>query len=185
MVKIRLMRMGAKKRPFFRVVVADSRSPRDGRFIENIGKYHPMNHPSVIDIDEDRAIHWLKEGAQPTDPVRVLLEKTGIWDKFQGGPGTPVPPPPDEEPAVKAEAPAEAPAEPEAASAEEAPAEEAPAEPEAQEAPAEEAPAEEAPAEETPTEPEAEETPAEPEAKEAPSEPEAKEAPDETDEDEK
>lgn len=85
MVKIRLRRMGTKKRPFFRVVVADSRSPRDGRFIENIGKYHPMNDPSVIEIDEERAMHWLGQGAQPSDPVRVLLEKVGIWEKFHPG----------------------------------------------------------------------------------------------------
>jgi len=146
MVKIRLMRMGAKKRPFFRVVVADSRSPRDGRFIENIGKYHPLEHPSLIEIDEERAIHWLREGAQPTQPVRVLLEKTGVWDRFQGGPGTPVPPPPDEEKlSKKAQAAAGEEAEEPAA---EAPAEEAPAEEPAAEAPAEEAPAEEAPVEE-------------------------------------
>jgi small subunit ribosomal protein S16 len=86
MVKIRLMRMGAKKRPFFRVVVADSRSPRDGRFIENIGKYHPLSHPSVIEIDEERALHWLQNGAQPTDPARVLLQKTGVWSRFTGEP---------------------------------------------------------------------------------------------------
>jgi small subunit ribosomal protein S16 len=84
MVKIRLMRMGKRKQPYFRVVVADSRSPRDGRFIENIGKYHPRAHPSVIEIDEERALHWLENGAQPSDPVRVLLEKTGIWSKFTG-----------------------------------------------------------------------------------------------------
>jgi small subunit ribosomal protein S16 len=86
MVKIRLMRMGKRKQPFFRVVVADSRSPRDGRFIENIGKYHPRAHPSVIEIDEERALHWLKNGAQPSDPVRVLFEKTGIWSAFTGEP---------------------------------------------------------------------------------------------------
>jgi small subunit ribosomal protein S16 len=84
MVKIRLMRMGAKKRPFFRVVVADSRSPRDGRFIENIGKYHPMAHPSVMEIDQERALHWLRNGAQPTEPAKVLLQKTGIWSTFTG-----------------------------------------------------------------------------------------------------
>lgn len=84
MVKIRLMRMGAKKRPFYRVVVADSRSPRDGRFIENIGKYHPLAHPSVMEIDEERALHWLRSGAQPSDPVRVILEKTGIWARHTG-----------------------------------------------------------------------------------------------------
>jgi small subunit ribosomal protein S16 len=89
MVKIRLMRMGAKKRPFFRLVVADSRSPRDGRFIENIGKYHPLSHPSVIEIDEERALHWLRSGAQPTDPARVLLQKTGVWSQFTGEPAPP------------------------------------------------------------------------------------------------
>jgi small subunit ribosomal protein S16 len=89
MVKIRLRRMGTKKRPFFRVVVADVRSPRDGRFIENIGKYHPMSNPSVMEIDEERALHWLGKGAQPSDPVRVLLEKLGIWERFRGGGGTP------------------------------------------------------------------------------------------------
>ena len=85
MVKIRLRRMGTKKRPFFRVVVADSHSPRDGRFIENIGKYQPMSDPSVIDIDGERALHWLGRGAQPSDPVRVLLEKVGIWEQFRPG----------------------------------------------------------------------------------------------------
>jgi small subunit ribosomal protein S16 len=74
--------MGANKRPFFRVVVADQRSPRDGRFIENIGKYHPLEDPSVIEIDEDRALHWLRVGAQPSDQVRNLMAKIGIWDKF-------------------------------------------------------------------------------------------------------
>jgi small subunit ribosomal protein S16 len=90
MVKIRLMRMGKRKEPYYRVVVADSRSPRDGRFIENIGRYHPRAHPSVIEIDEERALHWLRDGAQPSDPVRVLLQKTGIWSSFTGEP----PPPP-------------------------------------------------------------------------------------------
>jgi small subunit ribosomal protein S16 len=83
MVKIRLMRMGAAKRPFYRVVVADSRSPRDGRFIENIGKYHPMDDPSTIDIDQDRALYWLSQGAQPTGQVVHLLRIQGIWDRFQ------------------------------------------------------------------------------------------------------
>ncbi len=92
MVKIRLMRMGKRKEPYYRVVVADSRSPRDGRFIENIGRYHPRAHPSVIEIDEERALHWLKNGAQPSDPVRVLLQKTGIWSSFTGE----APPPPIE-----------------------------------------------------------------------------------------
>src|SRR5436853_901518 len=82
MVRIRLRRMGAKKRPFYRVVVADQRSPRDGRFIENIGKYHPMEDPSLIEIDEDRALHWLRVGAQPSEQVQNLMSKIGIWDKF-------------------------------------------------------------------------------------------------------
>jgi small subunit ribosomal protein S16 len=84
MVKIRLKRVGKRKQPSYRVVVADSRSPRDGRFIENIGKYNPRVHPSVIDIDEGRAIHWLERGAQPSDPVRVLFQKTGVWSRFTG-----------------------------------------------------------------------------------------------------
>ncbi len=101
MVKIRLMRMGKRKQPYFRVVVADSRSPRDGRFIENIGRYHPRAHPSVIEIDEERALHWLKNGAQPSDPVRVLLRKTGIWASFTGEA-----PPPAFEPAAEPSPPA-------------------------------------------------------------------------------
>ena len=83
MVKIRLMRMGATKRPFYRVVVADSRSPRDGRFIENIGKYHPLEDPSLIEIDEDRALYWLGQGAQPTETVEKLLKISGAWADFQ------------------------------------------------------------------------------------------------------
>jgi small subunit ribosomal protein S16 len=83
MVKIRLMRKGATKRPFYRVVVADSRSPRDGRFIENIGRYQPLEDPSLIEIDEDRALFWLGRGAQPTEQVTNLLRIQGIWDKFQ------------------------------------------------------------------------------------------------------
>lgn len=81
--RIRLMRLGAKKRPFYRVVVADARSPRDGRFIESIGKYHPLADPSLIEIDEERALHWLRVGAQPSEPVRNLLVKTGIWERFE------------------------------------------------------------------------------------------------------
>ena len=74
--------MGAKKRPHYRVVVADQRSPRDGRFIENIGKYHPLEEPSLIEIDEERALHWLSVGAQPSQAVQVLMTKAGIWEKF-------------------------------------------------------------------------------------------------------
>ena len=78
MVKIRLRRLGAKKAPFYRVVVADSRSPRDGRFIEEIGTYNPLADPVEIKIDSERAQQWIKNGAQPTDTVRVLLKKTGV-----------------------------------------------------------------------------------------------------------
>ena len=80
--RIRLRRLGANKRPFYRVVVADQRSPRDGRFIENIGKYHPLEDPSLIEIDEERALHWLRVGAQPSAQVRNLMSKVGIWDTF-------------------------------------------------------------------------------------------------------
>lgn len=77
-VKIRLKRMGAKQRPFYRVVVADSRSPRDGRFIEEIGTYNPIAEPAEIKIDKDAAIKWIANGAQPTDTVRALFRKNGI-----------------------------------------------------------------------------------------------------------
>ena len=80
--RIRLRRMGASKRPFYRVVVADQREPRDGRFIEAIGKYHPLDDPSVIEIDEERALHWLNNGAQPSGTVQNLLDKVGIWEKY-------------------------------------------------------------------------------------------------------
>ncbi len=77
-VKIRLRRMGAKKAPFYRVVVADSRSPRDGRFIEEIGYYDPTKEPSVISIDAEKANKWISNGAQPTETVKVLLKKSGV-----------------------------------------------------------------------------------------------------------
>lgn len=79
-VKIRLKRMGAKKRPFYRIVVADSRSPRDGRFIEEIGTYNPITEPAEIKIDKDSAIKWVNNGAQPTDTVRTLFKQTGILE---------------------------------------------------------------------------------------------------------
>ena len=79
-VKIRLRRMGAKKAPFYRVVVADSRYPRDGRFIEEIGTYNPMTEPAQISIDADKAKTWIKNGAQPTDTVKALLKKSNIVD---------------------------------------------------------------------------------------------------------
>ena len=82
-VKIRLMRVGKKKQPTYRVVVADSRSPRDGRFLEILGQYAPRQEPSVVNIDSDRALHWLNAGAQPTESVAKLLHIAGVWDTFQ------------------------------------------------------------------------------------------------------
>ncbi|HHY90888.1 MAG TPA: 30S ribosomal protein S16 [Clostridiales bacterium] len=82
-VKIRLKRMGAKKRPFYRVVVADSRSPRDGKFIEEIGFYNPIAEPAEVKINDEKAIQWLKNGAQPTDTVKDLFKKYGILEKFE------------------------------------------------------------------------------------------------------
>ncbi|ABO66426.1 MULTISPECIES: 30S ribosomal protein S16 [Geobacillus] len=81
-VKIRLKRMGAKKNPFYRIVVADSRSPRDGRFIETIGTYNPVAEPAEIKINEELALKWLQNGAKPSDTVRSLLSKQGILEKF-------------------------------------------------------------------------------------------------------
>ena len=80
MVKIRLRRMGSKKAPFYRIVVADSRSPRDGRFIEEIGYYNPLTDPADVKIDGDKAKAWIANGAQPTDTVRAILKKNGIID---------------------------------------------------------------------------------------------------------
>ncbi|MGB9791671.1 MAG: 30S ribosomal protein S16 [Thermacetogeniaceae bacterium] len=82
-VRIRLKRIGAKKKPAYRVVVADSRSPRDGRFIEELGYYQPTADPEIIKIDEEKTLLWLSRGAQPSDTVRALLKKVGIWDKRQ------------------------------------------------------------------------------------------------------
>jgi small subunit ribosomal protein S16 len=87
-VKIKLKRLGKIREPYYRVVVADSRTKRDGRAIEEIGKYHPKLEPSLIEIDSERAQYWLSVGAQPTDPVRHLLTITGDWQKFKGLPGT-------------------------------------------------------------------------------------------------
>lgn len=81
-VKLRLKRMGAKKRPFYRIVAADSRSPRDGRFIETVGTYNPITDPAEIKIDEEIALKWLSTGAIPTDTVRDLFSKQGIMKKF-------------------------------------------------------------------------------------------------------
>lgn len=82
MVRIRLRRVGKRKQPFYRVVVADSRSPRDGRFIEIIGQYNPLTDPSTITIDNDKALTWLRKGAQPSDQVKSLLKRTGIWSEY-------------------------------------------------------------------------------------------------------
>ena len=81
-VKIRLKRMGAKKAPFYRIVVADARSPRDGKFIESIGYYDPVTTPANIKIDEEKAMKWMGNGAQPTDTVKNLFSKQGIMKKF-------------------------------------------------------------------------------------------------------
>ena len=86
-VKIRLLRMGKIRNPQYRIVVADSRTKRDGRVIETIGKYHPKQEPSLIEVDSERAQYWLGVGAQPTDPVQHLLEITGDWQRFKGLPG--------------------------------------------------------------------------------------------------
>ena len=164
-VKLRLMRMGKKKQPTYRVVAADSRSPRNGRFIEIVGTYQPRQDPSVIEIDNEKAVHWLKHGAQPTERVAKLLKISGAWEEFTGvapdvppipeptpnkGYTPPAPPKPPKavEKAAAAEAEAadgdvEETADDAAEAADEAPAEEAAAE----EVPAEEAAAEEAPAE--------------------------------------
>ena len=86
-VKIKLKRLGKIRAPYYRIVVADARTKRDGRAIEEIGKYHPKAEPSFIEVNSERAQHWLSVGAQPTDPVRKLLEITGDWEKFKGLPG--------------------------------------------------------------------------------------------------
>ena len=87
-VKIRLKRMGKIRAPYYRVVVVDSRKKRDGKVIEQIGKYHPKEEPSLIDVVSDRAQYWLSVGAQPTEAVEALLKVTGDWQKFKGLPGT-------------------------------------------------------------------------------------------------
>jgi small subunit ribosomal protein S16 len=193
MVKIRLRRLGATKRPFYRVVVADSRSPRDGRFIEAIGRYQPMDEPSLVEIDADRALHWLSVGAQPTQQVQHLLQVAGVWAQFEAAspktaaklveadtkPGKRTSErwdqaAKDAEAAKQAAAAAAAPPPPPPPAAEapaEAAAEEAPAEAAAEEAPAAEA-AEEAPAAEA-----AEEAPAAEAAEAAPTEAAAEDAP--------
>ena len=143
-VKIRLMRVGKKKQPTYRVVVADARSPRDGRFIEIIGQYAPRQEPSFVQLDTDRAVHWLQQGAQPTEQVAKILGYTGVWDAFKEATGKdaaakPAPKTPKAKtPKPVAEAPAPAPA----AATTEAPAADEPA----TEVPAADEPAAEVPA---------------------------------------
>ena len=163
-VKLRLMRMGKKKQPTYRVVAADSRKARNGRFIEALGFYDPRRDPSVIEIDNDKAVAWLRNGAQPTERVEKLLKISGAWTDFSGEQVDATPPAPSPVVAPVAEEPvaeevAEEPV------AEEAPVEEVAEEPVAEEAPveevAEEPVAEEAPVEEIAEEPVAEEAPVE------------------------
>ena len=141
-VKIRLARGGSKKRPYYRIVVADIRSPRDGRYIERVGSYNPLvprDHEDRVTLEKERIIEWLSKGAKPTDRVARFLDEAGILKREPRN--NPQKAKPKKEPEEKPETPVE-----EAPAAEEAPAEEAPAE----EAPAEETPAaEEAPAEES------------------------------------
>ncbi|MFN8015544.1 MAG: 30S ribosomal protein S16 [Acidimicrobiia bacterium] len=82
-VKLRLTRVGKKKNPMYRVVVADERSPRDGKFIEIIGQYQPLAEPSMINIKDDRALYWLSEGAQPSETVQKILSISGIWEQYE------------------------------------------------------------------------------------------------------
>jgi small subunit ribosomal protein S16 len=131
------MRMGKKKQPTYRIVAADARSPRDGRFIEIVGTYDPRHDPSVIEVDNERALHWLRHGAQATERVQKLLSVSGAWEEFTGAPWSPKNP--------KAKAVKPEPEKAEAPAAEEAPAEE----PAAEEPAADETAAEEAAADET------------------------------------
>lgn len=88
-VKIKLKRMGKIRAPYYRIIIADARSKRDGRAIEEIGKYHPQQEPSLVEVDSERVQYWLSVGAQPTDPVRNLLKLTGDWQKYKGLPAPP------------------------------------------------------------------------------------------------
>ncbi len=142
------MRMGKKKQPTYRVVAADSRKARNGRIIEAVGFYDPRRDPSVIEIDNEKAVDWLRNGAQPTERVEKLLKITGAWDEFKGQPaGTSVTAAPEPKPEVVATPVEEAPVE--EAPVEEASVEEAAVEEAVEEAPVEEASVEEAAAEET------------------------------------
>ncbi len=143
-VKLRLMRMGKKKQPTYRVVAADARSPRNGRFIEIVGTYQPRLDPSVIEIDNEKAVAWLRQGAQPTERVEKLLKISGAWEEFTGAkPDIPAVPEPTPNKGYTPPSPAKPrPEKPVEASADEASSEEAPAE--EAEAPADEVVAEDA-----------------------------------------
>jgi small subunit ribosomal protein S16 len=166
--KIKLMRLGKMRAPYYRIVVADARTKRDGRSIETIGKYHPKEDPSFIEVDSERAQYWLGVGAQPTEAVAAILRVTGDWQKFKGEAAPPpmkvAAPKPDrkalyeeavragmDEPTAAATTAKKKAAPKKAAAADEAAAPEAAA-PEAPEAPAAEAPAADAAATETPAE---------------------------------
>lgn len=82
-VKLRLKRMGSKQRPFYRIIAADSRFPRDGRFIETVGTYDPIKKEDNVTVDEEKALKWLNNGAQPTDTVKSILSQTGVWAKYK------------------------------------------------------------------------------------------------------
>ncbi|MDX6217547.1 MAG: small subunit ribosomal protein [Frankiales bacterium] len=151
-VKIKLMRLGKMRAPYYRIVVADARTKRDGRVIETIGKYHPKEEPSLIQVDAERAAYWLGVGAQPTDPVQKLLSKTGDWQKFKGE-AAPEPlkvaaPKADKRVAFEAAAKESV----EAAGGATTPRKKAAPKKAAEQAPAAEAPVEEAPAAEAPVE---------------------------------
>lgn len=85
MLRIRLMRIGKKKKPYYRVVVTPSQNPRSGKCVEIVGQYNPITDPAQIQFNEERVLHWLRTGAQPTDTVQHLLKITGVWEKFQAG----------------------------------------------------------------------------------------------------
>lgn len=141
-VRLRLMRMGKKKQPTYRIVAADSRSPRDGRFIDIVGTYDPRREPSALKVENEKAVAWLHKGALPTERVEKLLKISGAWDEFKGNPeGTSVTEAPPAKVIVQ-----QAPKIPEPKPVVEPKAEVA------EDAPAEEAPAEEVAAEETPAE---------------------------------
>ncbi|MDQ1434038.1 MAG: small subunit ribosomal protein [Actinomycetota bacterium] len=141
-VKIRLMRVGKKKQPTYRVVVADARSPRDGRFLEILGQYAPRQEPSLVTIDSERALHWLNAGAQPTESAAKLLQIAGVWDAYKDANGKVAASKPKVKSKAKTVKETPAAAAPAAPASPPANVETAPAEAEAAPAPAEDAPAE-------------------------------------------